>query len=270
MHGKPTLVFRPLRSPCRLLRLLRTVEGGLEELTIDELAQRAGMTVRNVRAHQSRGLLPPPEVRARTGYYGPEHVKRLDLIREMQGDGFNLEAIRRLIGRADGAIGDVLDFKRAVTEPFETESPEILSTSELSERLGAELEDKQRTRAEKLGLLVRLSDERYEVPSPLLLEGMAELLGRGVSVEAALGVLDQMRRHSEAVARAFVKLFLEEVWKPFEQSGNAAQWPDVREAIERLRPMASQAFVSVFQQTMTAEVEVAFGRELEGGRRRSR
>ena len=44
---------------------------GDEQLTIDQLAQRTGMTVRNIRAHQSRGLLPPPAVRARTGYYGP-------------------------------------------------------------------------------------------------------------------------------------------------------------------------------------------------------
>ena len=28
------------------------------------------MTVRNIRAHQSRALLPPPQVRGRTGYYG--------------------------------------------------------------------------------------------------------------------------------------------------------------------------------------------------------
>ncbi len=40
-------------------------------MTIDELARETGMTVRNIRAHQSRGLLPPPEVRARTGYTGP-------------------------------------------------------------------------------------------------------------------------------------------------------------------------------------------------------
>ena len=57
------------------------------DLTIDELAQRTGMTVRNIRAHQSRGLLPPPEVRGRTGYYGPEHLARIELIREMQGAG---------------------------------------------------------------------------------------------------------------------------------------------------------------------------------------
>jgi len=44
------------------------------ELTIEQLAAETGMTVRNIRNHQSRGLLPPPDVRARTGYYGPEHV----------------------------------------------------------------------------------------------------------------------------------------------------------------------------------------------------
>ena len=58
-----------------------------DELTIDELARETGMTVRNIRAHQSRGLLPPPEVRARTGYYGPEHVDRLRLITNMQAEG---------------------------------------------------------------------------------------------------------------------------------------------------------------------------------------
>src|ERR1044072_4029183 len=68
-------------------------------LTVDELARQAGMTVRNVRAHQSRGLLPPPEVRGRTGYYGAEHVARLELIRTLQAHGFNLEAIRRLSAR---------------------------------------------------------------------------------------------------------------------------------------------------------------------------
>ena len=48
--------------------------------TIDELAREAGMTVRNVRSHHARGLLPPPEVRGRTGFYGTEHVERLRLI----------------------------------------------------------------------------------------------------------------------------------------------------------------------------------------------
>ena len=62
-------------------------------LTIGELAEAAGMTVRNVRNHRSRGLIGPPALVARTGYYGTEHLERLKLIRAMQAEGFNLEAI---------------------------------------------------------------------------------------------------------------------------------------------------------------------------------
>jgi DNA-binding transcriptional MerR regulator len=71
-----------------------------ERLTIGELAAAAGMTVRNVRNHQARGLIGPPRLEARTGYYGAEHLERLQLIRAMQAEGFNLEAIRCLLGGA--------------------------------------------------------------------------------------------------------------------------------------------------------------------------
>ena len=75
------------------------------------------MTVRNIRAHQSRGLLPAPEIRGRTGYYGSEHVTRLELISEMQADGFNLQAIKRLIDVSDGSGEELLGFKRALMAP---------------------------------------------------------------------------------------------------------------------------------------------------------
>src|SRR5919198_1116696 len=88
-------------------------------LTIDQLAHRTGMTVRNIRAHQSRGLVPPPEVRGRTGYYGPDHLARIELIKELQADGFNLEAIRRLLEGAGGSGSEVLSFSRALRAPFE-------------------------------------------------------------------------------------------------------------------------------------------------------
>src|SRR6185295_16681947 len=73
------------------------------EMTISELAERTGMTVRNIRAHQTRGLLPPPVVRGRTGYYYEEHVARIELTRELQAEGLNLEAIRRMSESVDGS-----------------------------------------------------------------------------------------------------------------------------------------------------------------------
>ena len=108
-----------------------------EPLTIDELAAQVGMTVRNVRAHQSRGLLPPPEIQGRTGYYGPEHVARLELVKDLQAEGFNLEAIKRIVERTPGSSSAaVLDFTRALAEPFTDEPPEIVDAEHFTERWG--------------------------------------------------------------------------------------------------------------------------------------
>ena len=50
-----------------------------EEYTVDELAARAQMTVRNVRAYAGRGLIDAPRLEGRTGYYNREHLQRLQL-----------------------------------------------------------------------------------------------------------------------------------------------------------------------------------------------
>ena len=93
-----------------------------EALTIDELARATGMTVRNIRSHATRGLLPPPEVRARTGYYGPDHVARLELILELQAAGHNLAGIKHL--------SDALDRLR----PLATEAVVALFHQRMSHR----------------------------------------------------------------------------------------------------------------------------------------
>ena len=240
-----------------------------DDLTIDELARRTGMTVRNIRAHQSRGLLPPPEVRARTGYYSREHVARLELIKDMQADGFNLEAIRRVLEASEGASAEMLHFRRAVMEPFGEEAPEIVSAEELVERLGPEADPKLARRAEKLGLIRPIGDGSFEVLSPRLFRAGGELAELGVPLEVTIHTAERMKRHAEGVARAFVELFLTSVWEPFEKAGRPPEeWPRVQEALERLRPLASDALLAVFEQAMTAAVEDAFGRETSKLRRR--
>jgi len=233
------------------------------DLTIDELARKTGMTVRNLRAHQSRGLLQPPEVRGRTGFYGPDHVARVELIRELQTEGFNLEAIRKLLDGADGSSAEVLRFTRAIREPFEDEAAEIVTLEELAEQFGAN-NPAALERAEKLGLLRPLGDGRYEQLSPRLAAAGAELIRLGVSGEDALELVGHIRRHADSVAQRFARLFIEEVWKPFDEAGRPEErWPEVRETLERLRPLAAGAVVSVFQLAMSDAAERAFGRELE-------
>src|SRR5215211_6696092 len=232
-------------------------------MTIDELARRTGMTVRNIRAHQSRGLVPPPELRGRTGYYGDEHVARIELIKELQGDGFNLEAIRRLLEGAGGSSAEVLDFSRALRAPFEDEQPEILSTDEMTERWGP-LDPALMARSEELGLLRDLGGGRYEILSPRLQRAGMDLAALGVSPETALDVAAKVRTHARGVARVFIELFMRSVWKPFNEAGRPEEeWPKVREALERLRPLASEALLAIFQQVMSEAVEEAAGRELQ-------
>ena len=234
-----------------------------ERMTIDELAARTHMTVRNIRAHQSRGLLPPPEIRGRTGYYGAEHVSRLELINEMQADGFNLQAIKRLIDVSDGSGEELLGFKRALMAPFEQESPEFIEQADLNERWG-QLDAKLLAKAQRLGLVRPLGEGRFEVPSPTLYRAGEELLELGIEPRVVLETAEQIVRRVEAISKAFVELFLEAIWKPFVDAGRPEEeWPRVREALERLRPLASEAVLATFQRAMTQGVERAFGRELE-------
>jgi DNA-binding transcriptional MerR regulator len=240
-------------------------DNGAEQLTIDELARRTGMTVRNIRAHQSRGLLPPPDVRGRTGYYGPEHVSRIGLIRELQADGFKLEAISRLLESAGGSSEEVLRFTRAVKAPFENETPQIVTAAELAERWGgAEANGSLIRKAERLGILRPLPDGNFEELSPRLGRASQELADLGIPAEAALDVAADLRKHSDAVAKTFVSLFMRQIWKPFEDEGSPeTDLPAVREAIERLRPLASDALLAMFQLVMSEVVEDRLGREVE-------
>src|SRR5919198_2742699 len=192
----------------------------LTEMTIDELARGAGMTVRNVRAHQSRGLLPPPELRGRTGYYGREHLARLQLISELQAEGLNLEAIRRIVeGPPDRSSVELLDLTRALTEPFSEEAPEIVGEAELARPWGDDADPALLAKAERLGLVRPLGDGRFEVRSPRLFAAAREIADLGVPAATAIELVTKMKRSSESVARAFVRLFVEQVWRPFEAAG---------------------------------------------------
>lgn len=245
--------------------------GREQRMTIDQLAQATGLTARNVRNYQSRGLIPPPEVHGRVGYYGPEHLAALQLIREMQAQGFNLAAIAHLLERSRGAGEHVLGFTRSLMAPFETEAPEIVKRAELARRLGDELDAEQLAKAQRLGLLNPIAKDSFEVPSPTLLAAGERLIGLGVPLETALELTSALKRQTERIAQTFVEIFLRFIWEPFDEAGRPeADWPRVQQALDQLRPMASEAVTASFQQAMSKAVEVAFGKQLGRVRARKR
>jgi DNA-binding transcriptional MerR regulator len=233
------------------------------DLTVEQLAAEVGMSVRNIRNHHTRGLLPPPEVRARVGYYNAEHVARLRLILDLQADGFNLAAIERLLSGSDGLAARLLGLRTAVTTPYEPEAPELITAEELASRFG-EVDVKNIERIRKLRLLVPLGDGRFEVPSPALLGAAEEVVELGIPLAAALALVERVSRDCESISRAFTKLFLKELWEPFDAAGQPDQgWDELIDAVGSLRPLASEALLALFKQRMTTQLEEAFGKVLE-------
>jgi DNA-binding transcriptional MerR regulator len=231
------------------------------ELTIEQLAAESGMSVRNIRAHQARGLLAPPEVRMRVGYYGPEHVAQLRLIRELQNDGFNLSGIKRLLEDSQGTAERLLSFKQTLAAPASRERAETVTLTELGRRFNVSGREAAEVmeRAQRLGILVPVGGDKFEVPSPSLLAVAEEVVGRGISLRSALSIVEVIERHCDSVSRSFVKLFLREVWKPFQRADMPPErWPEIEEAVERLRPIASEALMTIFQQRLGTQIEDAF------------
>ncbi len=233
-------------------------------LTIEALAARSGVTVRNIRAYQTKGLLPPPALKGRTGYYGDEHVARLRLIKEMQSSGFGLKAIKRLLESAPRGLEDeVLRFEQTLLAPWSSEGPEVVEAAALAERFGSP-DPALVERAQVLGLLEPLPAGRVKVNAPSLLAVADELQDMGISLEDLVTVVEKVDRNADRITKTFVDLFIRQVWRPFDRAGRPAErWPEIRASLEKLRTIASRVVLSVFALSMTKAVEEAFAEELE-------
>lgn len=239
-------------------------EGGAppDWLTIDELARATGVTVRNIRAHQARGLLPPPQVRARTGWYGPEHRARLDLVQDLQDQGVRLDTIKKLLETTGGSTEQVVHFLRTVRSLFGEAEGEIVGVADLAERFGG-ADPLLLRKAQRMGLLRKVDEEQYQEVSPRLVGVGESLVGLGIPIARSLDVVTQLRRHADGIAKIYVQLFLDEVWRPFDASGRPDdQWPRVHDAISQLRAIAGEAVLAVLEAAVRERLDVTFGREI--------
>jgi DNA-binding transcriptional MerR regulator len=231
-------------------------------LTIDALAARVGMTVRNVRAYAGRGLLPPPRLQGRTGLYDEEHLARLTLIQQMLAEGYTLAAVERVLAHVPaGVTGAGLSLHRALLTPWLPEEPEVVDRAALEARAGGlPLDDDLLDRLVELGLVVVLPDGRLQVLSPTLLRAGLQVVALGIAPEKAVAAQLRVGQHAAEVARIYVELFKDTVWRDFDEAGQPEHaWPRVQQAVERVQPVASQALLASFRIVMAEAVDAALG-----------
>ncbi|KUO19376.1 MerR family transcriptional regulator [Streptomyces dysideae] len=219
---------------------------GEPTLTIDELAARAGVTVRTVRFYGTKGLLPPPVIGPRrVGHYGREHLARLALIEELQQQGMTLAAIDRYVQQLppDLSAHD-LAIHRAVVASWAPDAVETVTRAELDRRAGRTLSDEDVERLAAMNV-VAVEDGSCRVDLGLLRLGVA-LLDVPLSQEAILASRKVLIEHSRAAAHELSRLFRGEV------SERATQ--DVKSLSAHMQPLVVQALLTTFQRSLREEL----------------
>ena len=226
-------------------------------LTLDELTERVGMSVRNVRFYTSKGLVPPPLRRGRSGYYTQDHVARLELVQELQGHGFTLSAIERYVAGipADASPEDIA-LHRTMLAPWMADSREELGRAELERRAGRALDAHALETLEALGVVRPSGHGRFQVSMSQLGVGLG-LLDLGYPIEAARAAAEVYSAHGRAIAEELYELFRTRVWPVYKEQGVSPE--RIQDVVERLKPLSIASLVQAYEAGMdeTRRVNIA-------------
>ncbi|HET8719034.1 MAG TPA: MerR family transcriptional regulator [Nocardioidaceae bacterium] len=233
-----------------------------ELMTLDELTGRVGMTVRNVRFYTTRGLVPPPIRRGRSGYYSAEHVARLELVRELQAHGFTLSAIEGYLAKIPaGASPETIALHRTLLAPWMAELPETVTRRELVRRAGRPLSDDDLETLQALGILFPAKQGRFQVATAHLTVGIA-LLDLGLPLETAMAAQDIFAAHGRAIAEELHELFRTQVWPAYKQAGASAE--ELRQVVERFKPVTVAALVAAYESAVNETQREEVTRRVRG------
>jgi DNA-binding transcriptional MerR regulator len=232
-----------------------TIETEDPALTVDELAARAGVTVRTVRFYGTKGLLPPPVIGPRrVGHYGAGHLARLALIEELRRQGLTLAAIERYLDRLPpGLDAHDLAVHRAVVASWAPVAVETVPRAELQRRAGRALSEEDVDRLAAMGVLGADEpdgEDAYRVDAGLLRLGV-RLLDVPLSPEAILAARTVLLDHARAAAHELSRLLREEVPERDAQA--------VRSLSAHMQPLVVQALLTAFQRSLTEELREWLG-----------
>ena len=221
-------------------------------MTLEEVCERVGMSVRNVRFYTTRGLVPPPLKRGRQGFYTPTHVARLELVRELQAHGFTLAAIEKYVERVpEDATPEAIALHRTLLAPWTAEQSEVMSRADLDAHAGRKVGDDEIEVLVALEAISRRTDGRFDVTVAHLEPSLA-LTQFGYPKEAADAAREIFTTHVTAIAESLNDLFHELVWPAFRDSG--AEPEDLQRAVEAIKPITTAALVSHYETAVTRAI----------------
>ena len=226
------------------------------EYRINDLEQASGVSVRNIRVYQDRGLLPPPEVRGRTGWYSEEHLVRLNLITRLLERGYTFATISELLTAAHHGmkVEHVLHDKPKPGRLKNLKRMATITVTEFRKTLGGD--DRAITLSQKLGLLTK-DGAHFAVRNPELLEGAEMLVKNGIDVDQLLDRWVQVEEDLDHVARSFVSMITDKYIDENLPNLSDGQVARLAELIQTVRPMAHDIVETAFSKAMDREISRA-------------
>jgi DNA-binding transcriptional MerR regulator len=232
-------------------------------LTVEELAQQSGVSVRNIRYYQELGLIAAPQRRGRVAFYDTEHAARLRRIAALRDEGLSLDAIARVLSNSDGGH---LRFMQTLLDDATNEAPVRARFDDLRERWASTGEATSAAQALDTSFFRALPDGEVEVRSPALLRIGYELGDLDIPLADAVELLGTLETHLGAIAESYIALFMERVWRPAVErpTHEDVAWDELEQTLVRLRGLAGESVGVAFAVLMRDATERARVREMQG------
>lgn len=218
-----------------------------ELLTVDQLAEQTGMTVRTTRYYAGLGLLPAPVRRGRVAYYGPEHRARLELIRALQSHGYTLAAIERHLANVPlDSSPEELAVQRAILTAWKPGRWDTVSRAELDRQAGRALDE------DDLDWLTEAGAVRHHraggfLAHPLLRVAV-ELRDAGVPLDSITEADAAVRRHMGQLADELTSILRAKVVSRYRRGSlSMADAEEFERTLHHLRTLTLDAIVRAFQ-----------------------
>ena len=221
---------------------------------LTELAERSGVAIRNIRFYTTEGLLQAPGKDGREAVYTSQHLVTLELIRDLQGHGFGLAAIKEHLHRIpDDASDTSIAMHSTMLAPWLADRPATMTRAELEARTDRPLNDDDLTMLEHLGVIHRLADDSETAEfavATALLSVAVDLIDFGLTPDTSAEITQAIETAGQRLTADLEETYTR-MLKPKLADQNMTD-SDVERFVSLFKPVSIAALARSYEQALGA------------------